>query len=164
MFRSEISKRLVELLEEDDDTNYRSTICNAILVWSQPNDGAEPAVAMVARDLLDTKREVPRSMIRFLLERKFPEAIALIEILWHEDPSSWEPLLIDAGSDAESVLAPYLKDKDVSVARSALLILRRVGSAASLPALREALAAASEGSERALLINNAIQAIENRGD
>ncbi|MEO1835750.1 MAG: MJ0042-type zinc finger domain-containing protein [Akkermansiaceae bacterium] len=164
MFRSEISKRLVELLEEDDDTNYRSTICNAILVWSQPNDGAEPAVAMVARELLDTKKEVPRSMIKFLLDRKFPEAIALIEILWHEDPSTWEPLLIDAGSDVERVMASYLKDKNVSVARSALLILRRVGSAASLPALREALAVASEGSERTLLINNAIQAIESGGD
>jgi HEAT repeat protein len=103
-------------------------------------------------------------MIKFLLDRKFPEAIALIEILWHEDPSTWEPLLIDAGSDAERVMASYLKDKNVSVARSALLILRRVGSAASLPALREALAAASEGSERTLLINNAIQAIESGGD
>ena len=33
-----------------------------------------------------------------------------------------------------------------------------------MTALREALAAASEGSERTLLINNAIQAIENGGD
>jgi predicted Zn finger-like uncharacterized protein len=164
MFRSEISKRLVELLEEDDDTNFRSTICNAIVVWSQPNDGAEPAVYKVARELLDTKKEVPRSMIKFLLERKFPEAIALIEILWHDDPSFWEPLLIDAGSEAESAIALYLKDENVSVVRSALLILRRVGTAASLPALREALEDAPEGSERTLLINNAIQAIEGGGD
>lgn len=164
MFRDEIAKRLVELLEEDDDTEFRSTICSAILVWSQPDDGSEPAVSKVARELLSNKQEVPRSMIKFLIDRKYPEAIPLVEALWLKKPSTWEPLVVEAGSAAEGVILPHIGDEDQSVARSAILILRRVGTAASLPGLRKALATIQEGSELRVLLDTAIQAIESRGN
>ncbi|MFP6881140.1 MAG: hypothetical protein VCA34_09325, partial [Roseibacillus sp.] len=60
-------------------------------------DGAELAVGRVAQDLLVGEREVPRSMIEFLIARKAPQGFVLLEMLWKKNPDTWEPLVVDAG-------------------------------------------------------------------
>jgi predicted Zn finger-like uncharacterized protein len=161
-FRPEIARRLVEMLQEDDDTAFRSTICSAIMVWSVLDDGAELAVGRVAQDLLVSEREVPRSMIEFLIVRKAPQGVVLLEMLWKKNPDTWEPLVVDAGADAESVIMPHLGDEDRSVFRSVLVILGRIGTAVSLPPLRKALEEIGEEEDMKVLIQSAIQAIEAR--
>ncbi len=160
-FRPEIAKRLMKLLQDSKDTEFQATICNAILVWSEPGDGAEQAVARVAKNLLATEAQVPRSMIGFLLARKAPEVVPLLEALWKKEPSTWEPILVDVGKDAESTVAPYLRSKDRSLKRSAIIILRRVGTSASLPALRKALQGDEDEEMRALL-RTAIESIQGQ--
>ncbi|NIP98062.1 MAG: HEAT repeat domain-containing protein [Akkermansiaceae bacterium] len=155
-----ITQKLVELLQEDDEADFRATICNAITVWSVPDDGAELAVARVAQDLVVNGEQVPRSMIEFLIARKAAEIVSILEILWKNDPGTWEPLVVDVGKDAEGAVAPHLGDEDRGVRRSAIVILRRIGTPASLPALRKALADSANDEDMQLLLRAAIDAIE----
>lgn len=163
-FRPEIAKKLVTLLEEDNDPEYQEVITRAIAVWSVPGDGAEAAVARVAQRLLIDGSEVPDEMIRFLIERDAPEVIAILEQLWEEDPSSWQPYVVDVGSEAEEFVAENLGIADPGVQRSAATILRKIGTAKSVPALQRALARATANSQTdvQVLLNAALEAIQQR--
>ncbi|MEO1837504.1 MAG: hypothetical protein ABGZ49_18630 [Akkermansiaceae bacterium] len=125
-------------------------------------DGAELAVGRVAQDLLVNEKEVPRNMIEFLIARKAPQGFVLLEMLWKKNPDTWEPLVVDAGADAESVIMAHLGDEDRSVFRSVLVILGRIGTAVSLPPLRKALEEIGEEEDMKVLIQSAIQVIEAR--
>ncbi|MEC9056537.1 MAG: hypothetical protein VX633_14580, partial [Verrucomicrobiota bacterium] len=160
-FRSEIARRLVELLDEDADAEFRSAICKAIIVWSEPEDGAEVAVARLVEDLLGRNEEVPKSMIEFLIGRRTVGVVPLLKVLWEASPLDWESEVISMGSEMEAVLLPCITAGDLAVQRSALLILRRVGTETSIPILRKALEAAGENSDMKLLIERAIEGIEN---
>ncbi len=160
-FRSEIGSRLLELLEEDSDREFRSTICKAIMVWSSPGDGAEDLVTDLARELLARNEEVPKSMIEFLVGRQTLDAVPLLKILWEKSPLDWEAEVIAMGSAMEAVILPCINSSDPALQRSALLVLRRVGTEVSLPGLRKALETAGENSDIGLLIERAVEAIEN---
>ncbi len=160
-FRSEIGNRLVELLEEEADTEFRSVICKAIMVWSLPGDGAEVAVVRLVEDLLGRNEEVSKSMIEFLIGRGTTGLVPLLKVLWEEDPLDWESEVIAMGSEMEAVILPSIRSEKPAVQRSAFLILRRVGTEASLPVLRKALDTVEEGSDIGPLIERAIEGIEN---
>jgi len=67
------------------------------------------------------------------------------------------------GSEMEAVIAPSIhSNADLAAQRSALLILRRVGTELSLPELRRALKSSEEGSDVILLIERAIEGIETK--
>lgn len=159
--RPQISARLVELLEEDSDPEFRATICDAIAVWSEPGDGAEEAVTGLAQELLLNNESVPRSMVQFLLARRSPETLTILEVLWQKDPSTWEPLLVDYGQEAEEMVRGHLGAEDRGLKRSAVTILRRVGSSASLPALKQALEAAQDDDEMGVVIQDTIDLLES---
>ncbi|MFP6883201.1 MAG: MJ0042-type zinc finger domain-containing protein [Roseibacillus sp.] len=160
-FRSEIARRLVGLLDEDADTEFRSAICKAIMVWSVPEDGSEPAVIRLVEDLIGKSEEVPKSMIEFLIGRRTPGGIPFLKTLWKEDPLDWESEVISMGSQMETVILPCINDENPAAQRSALLILRRVGTGASLPLLRKALETTGKNPDMKLLIERAIEEIEN---
>ncbi len=160
-FRSEIARRLVGLLDEDADTEFRSVICKAIMVWSVPEDGAEPAVIRLVEDLIGKGEEVPKSMIELLIERRTPGGIPLLKTLWKGKPLDWESEVISMGSQMETVILPHINDENPAAQRSALLILRRVGTEASLPVLRKALETTGENPDMKLLIERAMEGIEN---
>lgn len=159
-FRNEIAAKLIELLDEDESADFRAVICRAIAVWSVPGDGAAAAVGRVAQDLLINGGTVPRIMIEFLIARKSGEVVSLLEELWKADPNAWESTVVGAGSSVEEVFIPYLKSENAAVMRSSLVILRRVGTEASLPALADALAAAGDDNDLKLLITTAINSIK----
>ena len=162
-FRNEISGRLVELLDEEADTDFRSTICKAIMVWSSPGDGAERAVVRLVSDLISSQQSVPKSTIKFLVERRSAGLIPLLKELWENAPLTWEGEVIAMGSDMEAVIAPSIhSNADLAAQRSALLILRRVGTELSLPDLRSALETSEKGSDVILLIERAIEGIESK--
>ena len=162
-FRNEISDRLVELLDEEADTDFRSTICKAIMVWSSPGDSAERAVVRLVSDLISSQQSVPKSTIQFLVERRSAGLIPLLKKLWENAPLSWEGEVIAMGSEMEAVIAPSIhSNADLAAQRSALLILRRVGTELSIPELQRALKSSEEGSDVILLIQRAIEGIETK--
>ena len=161
-FRAEISARLVELLDEEVDSDFRSTICKAIMVWSSPGDGAEKAVVRLVSDLISSQQIVPKTTVQFLVERRSAGLVPLLKGLWEKAPLSWEGEVIAMGSGMEAAIAPSINSgDDLAAQRSALLILRRVGTELSLPKLRSALANTEKGSDVILLIERAIEGIES---
>ena len=160
-FRPEISGKLIELLEEDTDTDFRATVCEALAIWSLPGEGAESTAARIAQRLVAEKQEVPKSMVELLIDRKAPELVTLLRFLWKDDPLEWESEVIAAGSQMESVVIDYIGSENRILRRSAFNILRRVGTEESVPALREALEGVGEEKDLKGLIQRAIEAIEN---
>ena len=163
-FRPQISQRLVELVQEDADSEFKGSICRALLVWALPDDGSEKVVSRVAKDLLIKDQELPRSMIEFLIARKSADIADILEILWRRSPNEWEATVVDLGSAAETFAARHLADEDKAVRQSTVRILRRVGTSASLPALRKALQEVGAGGDDSWrgLLEGAIKAIESR--
>ena len=160
-FRPEIAGKLIDLLEEDTDTDFRATICQALTVWSLPGEGAEATAARIAQRLVAEKSEVPKSMIQLLIDRKAPELPTLLRFLWRDKPLEWESELIATGGQMESVVIDFIESENRILQRSAFTILRRIGTEASIPALREALDAAGEEKDLRRLIQRAIEAIED---
>lgn len=160
-FRSEIGGRLLELLEEDTDREFRSTICKAIMVWSSPGDGAEDVVTGLARELLARNEEIPKGMIEFLVGRQAPGVVPLLKVLWEKSPLDWETEVMAMGSAMETVILPSINSSDPALQRSAFLVLRRVGTEISLPVLRKALETVGKNPDIGLLVERAIEAIEN---
>ena len=65
----------------------------------------------------------------------------------------------------ESVIVPSIDSSNRACQRSALLILRRVGTEASLPLLQRSLESSDRDSDVVLLLERAIEAIESgRGE
>ena len=160
-FRSEIGGRLLELLEEDTDREFRSSICKAIMVWSSPGDGAEDVVTGLARELLARNEEIPKGMIEFLVGRQTPGVVPLLKVLWEKSPLDWETEVMAMGSAMETVILPSINSSDPALQRSAFLVLRRVGTEISLPVLRKALETVGKNPDIGLLVERAIEAIEN---
>ena len=100
-------------------------------------------------------------MIEFLIGRRTPGGIPFLKTLWKEDPLDWESEVISMGSQMEAVILPHINDENPAAQRSALLILRRVGTEASLPVLRKALETTGENPDMKLLIERAMEGIEN---
>ena len=160
-FRPEISGKLIDLLEEDTDTDFRETVCQALAVWSIPGEGAEATAARIAQKLVAEKGEVPKSMVQLLIDREAPELPTILRFLWRDKPLEWEGELIAAGSQMESVVIAYIESENRILQRSAFTILPRVGTEASIPPLRELLDSVGEQKDLQGLIRRTIEAIED---
>jgi len=159
-FQPEITRRLIELVKEEDEPELQDLVCRALMVWSKPSDGATAVVAAEARELLVNNKPLPQSMVEFLVAREAPEAIPIAETLWARDPAAWEPILASVGPEAEVVIRPHLGDDDRAVRLSAARLLRRIGTAESLPALRSALASETDDTDMETMLRSAIAEIE----
>ena len=153
-FQVQISRRLVELLEEEDDTQFRGDVCRALKVWSQEGDGADEVVARVAKDVLGRGESMPRSMLDFMVSRQSSEAVPIVEVLWMEDPSGWEPIVSEIGSAAEDAVIKHLSDAAPGVQQSAVRLLRRIGTKKSIEPLKALLPGADD--EMKILIQEVI--------
>ncbi|HBM77583.1 MAG TPA: hypothetical protein DD438_05690, partial [Verrucomicrobiales bacterium] len=123
---------------------------------------AEKAVVRLVSDLISSQQIVPKTTVQFLVERRSAGLVPLLKGLWEEAPLSWEGEVIAMGSGMEAAIAPSINSgDDLAAQRSALLILRRVGTELSLPKLRSALANTEKGSDVILLIERAIEGIES---
>ena len=143
-FRVEISRRLVELLGEESESEFKGDVCRALLVWSEDGDGAEQAVAIAAKEVLGRGETMPRPMLEFMVSRKSPEAVPILEVLWMEDPTAWEPIIAEIGPAAEDAVLKHLDDEDAGVRISAVQLLKRVGTKKCVEPLRALLPSADD--------------------
>jgi hypothetical protein len=161
-FWKEIAIRLTGLLAEESGTDYKGVFVEALAVWSEPGDGADLVVAQTVTVLMGEGGDIPRSMIDFLVERESATAGPLVEALWSNDPQAWESTMVDLGSESEEAAAQKLNSPERGLQFSAVNILKRVGTSASIPALR-AQKAQVEDEEVLLKLEGAILSIEARG-
>lgn len=159
LYRRDIVARLQELIEFGDD-ELKSETARALKTWAQEGDGSVEIVRRVARDFFERQRTIPRSLVEFLVTRRDPEALDLMHELWRSDTSEWEALYGDMGTLIEDDVLQALPDLRPINKFSAVRLLRRVGTAKSLPALEaEKSGAVAEMQE---LISQAVTAIRNR--
>lgn len=158
MFRVEITRKMLSLLEDESDKELCGDICKALKVWAQDDDDAEAVVVRVAKAMQENGEEVPRSVLEFLVQRGSPEAIAMVEPLWISNPASWGGILAEIGPGAEDVVLKHLGSEERGLQHSAIKLLERVGTPLSVGPLRELLEVADD--ETKLLIQKAIESIE----
>lgn len=156
-FRVEISRRLVELLAEESESSFKGDVCRALLVWSVGGDGAEQAVVTAAKEVLGRGESMPRPMLEFMVSRKSPEAIPIMEVLWMEEPTAWEPIMAEIGPAAEDAVLKHINDESAGVRISAVQLLKRVGTKKSIEPLRALLPEAND--EMKVLIEEIIESL-----
>ncbi len=157
-YKPRIINELLRLLGDDNDPELLSSIGHALMTW----DGGTPEIANQAGEILLNKgeTEMPASLIEYLLKGKAPQAVALIDAQWAKNPIQWSSKYEALGRAGEDRLIYHLKSSPKKLQKSAVEILRKVGSSKSLSPLR-ALEASSDSDLKASL-ERAIDAIHKR--
>jgi predicted Zn finger-like uncharacterized protein len=157
-FRIEITRRLIELMAEESSVDLKGSVARALATWSEPGDGAEKVVAVSALEIIEAGEPMPRSMLEFLVSRKSPEAVKLVEPLWVKEPTAWEPIMTELGLVAEDAAISHITSADRGIQQSAVRLLKRMGSQRGIESLRSLLDGADD--EMKVLLQEAIDSIE----
>lgn len=159
LYRSDIVGRLQELMTEGDLIMKRE-VARALTNWSQDGDGSVDAVRQAALRLVEADEDVPKSVIQFLIGKGDQDSVEMIHGLWLADSREWENLYGDFGPVIETRLLEGFDQLQPLEQLSAIRLLGRVGTAASLPVLEEANESAS--AELAVSIDRSIGLIKKR--
>lgn len=157
-FRVEISRLMLGLLDEEDDAELREEICKALQTWADDSEEADAVVAGVARRMQGRGENLPRSMMEFLVQRKSPEAVSILEPLWVTKPVDWEPIMAEIGPAAEETILRHLSTDERGMQQSAIRILKRIGGTRSIGPLKALLDNVDD--ETNLLLKEVIESIE----
>lgn len=158
--RKDITARLVGLMGLPQDPETYGNIAAALEVWSEPGDGADELISQIARKMRDRGEKIPTGILSLLVTRQTPSAAALIVDLWSEGPSTNKAMVEDYGSGAAPFLVSFLRSPEAAVARNAAMLLGQVGTAAELPAMREALTG-NESADFQRVLKEAIERAAN---
>ena len=150
---------MLGLLDEEDDAELREVICKALQTWAGEDGEADAVVAMVARRMQKREERIPRSMMEFLVQRKSPEAVAILEPLWVAKPIDWEPLMVGIGLAAEDAMLRHLNGDERGLQQSAIRILKRIGTERCLGPLKAL--GDNVDDETKLLLKEVIESIES---
>lgn len=159
LYRPDIVARLQELLRIGD-AEMREGAAAALQVWGQEGDGTTEVAREVAMEIAAESSSVPRSLVQLLAKAQDPGSVDIVHQLWLAQPSEWEALYGDFGAVIEDKLLEGYADYSLSDKRSATRLLGRVGTDKSLAKLEAEKDGA--GGELAVLIDRAIQAIQQR--
>ncbi|MDQ8191187.1 HEAT repeat domain-containing protein [Roseibacillus persicicus] len=159
--RKDITVRLVGLLSEKHDPETLGDLAKAIEVWSEEGDGADRIVADMGTRMRLRGQPVPDEILRFVAERKTPTAASMMVDLWAESPVTRQSYLESYGSQAAPLVEPFLRSEEVGMARSAAIMLGKIGTSSQLPAMQEALAESSDD-ELKLVLEEAIKRVSQR--
>jgi hypothetical protein len=132
--RADITRRFISLLNEMEPETL-GKLGKALDRWSKPGDGAEAAVLKRAFELKQNGDDIAEGLVAFLLNRKVKEVQPILHDLWLKNPDNWELLYINLGPDAETPMLAALANPTFSTRDSAVRILARIGTPASIPTL-----------------------------
>jgi hypothetical protein len=161
IYREDIVRRLSQLLRDADATDA-GHICQALMTWSTPEQTfVTHAVINSLKRLHAEDATPPREMIAFLVARKETSIAPILDEIWAKDHTSWEQYYSELGPSIEPLVLSHLSSDSIMLRHSAVRLLGRVGTPASLPKL-EALRAGA-ATELRVLIDRAVAAISQRG-
>jgi hypothetical protein len=159
LFRRDIVKRIQELFVLAD-TDLKGDLAKALGVWAEEGDGSVEVVRAAALSLIESEESFPRPIIEFMVKNRDEEVIPILDQLWSSEAGSWEALYGEMGPPIEDWVLKRFKDGSPTLKVSAAILLAKVGTEKSLPALREVRESAR--SEMAVVVGRAIDAIEAR--
>lgn len=158
-YRSDIVKRLHELIALGGD-EMQEAIVRTLDTWAEEGDGSLEVVRETAKAFFERNETMPRSMVEFLTSRRDEPSLELLHQLWRSDMTGWETYYSDMGALIEDDVLKVLPELSPLDQFSAVRLLRRVGTAKSLPVLKEQQKDAVP--EMKELITQAIDAINER--
>lgn len=159
IYRKDIVKRLQQLMIEGD-SDLQSDVARALDVWAEEGDGSQEIVREAALKLSSGKGGIPESVVHFLVLRKDPAILPVVDALWAENPTQWEEHYGLMGPMIEDAVLARFGEASSFLKLSAVRMLTEFGTEKSLPALEEA-RQQSTGELRAV-IDKAIAAIRSR--
>lgn len=137
LFRTDIARRLVVLLGEDD-VNFKADVCDALLVWADENVTAGATAERLLEKLDKARLEIPVSLVALLARERWVAAIPLVKRLWRENANKWEDHLVTFGAAVEGPIIEDFPTMDTLERRAAVTVLGKVGGRSSLPLLESA--------------------------
>lgn len=159
IYHADINRRLVSLLREEG-VDFKGEICRAIKRWSLDPKAEGSAALAGLEQLLGKKKKIPTELVELCILSGDSSIIPHLHAFWMTSPHEWESLYMMVGPAAEDRVAKALNDNGVIQQQSALRILEKIGTAASIPALEVCLS--SQNPEVALLGKKAIASIQMR--
>ena len=103
---------------------------------------------------------MPKSFVDYLTDNEAADTPSIVDLLWGKDPEKWSRQYENLGSSAESRLLFHLEESPLNLKKSAILILDKIGTSKSLPALQKLIS--SGDSEVKILAQDAIKSIKSR--
>jgi predicted Zn finger-like uncharacterized protein len=159
VYRSDISRRLSELLEEND-IEVQEAAAKALMVWAEDLEAAARAAAEVAIRLEENDTPAPDGILELAIAGKASAIIPILDKRWMSNPTAWEDRYGRMGAAIEPILLERLPRTAGGLRHSLLSLLSRVGGKDSLKAL-EAASAQAQGEYRAM-INQVMTVIRER--
>jgi len=146
--RDDISKALIDMLPASQN-ELKLEIIKTLLVWSQPDDGADLVVLEAVRKLHQDKL-VDKPAMTFLIDREVDGSEVVLMDLWQSEPVAWSDLFLKLGEGAQILLLPHLKDMDTVQIVAAADILGKVGSPPCIAYLEEVMSKQDEQGKKSL--------------
>ncbi len=156
--KPEVSKELVRLLLENDDSDFGSDLGNALQTWAGTHSETAEKAGEIVASRLDTP--IAKSLVDYLIEAKASQTPIIVDGLWARNPLNWSEQYEALGSLAEDRLLYHLKNSPLALKKSAVEILRKIGTKKSLPILRSA--KNSDDVDFRITINRTIETIQSR--
>lgn len=159
IYRVDIARKLLALLGMPE-VKFKGDVCRALLVWSEDLQQAGEVALAQASDMLANRVTIPEELIALIVKAENPGIMPIIGELWQQNPNRWESHYADIGQAAEASVLSLFNSSTGTHRHSAVRLLGRVGTAASL----DTLTAAKEGadSELSVLLDNSIRSIRSR--
>ncbi len=159
IYREDITRQLV-VLTSMEQVNFLDEVCKALLVWANDPSVANAPLMKRLNRMHSERKKIPRSVIALLAKAKAVEALPVVEELWMNDATTWEPLLAEFGPAAEKGILARFTGLEATQKHSAARLLAIVGGKNSVPVLQAARPKADP--ELVVLIDTATKAIEAR--
>jgi HEAT repeat protein len=145
---------------EKPGIGFHDELAKTLLVWLQdPGLAGESALKALQGQIAAGER-ASENLVILLLKGKNQAAIPSVNTLWLGDPLTWEHHYAEFGPVIEPSVLEHLNSEKAPLRRSAINLLGRTGTDASLPPLGQL--AGSLDPEIRVLAERAIKAIKER--
>ena len=155
-----MKEELIRLLREESDSELIGNVGHALRIWAKEDKEAVVTVGRIVISWSKSGRFIPASLVEYLLENGSEDSALVIDSLWVKSPERWSEYYAKLGSVVEGRLNFHVENSPDELKRSALGILRKIGTKKSLPILEKF--KDHEDAEINILASRAILAIESR--
>lgn len=158
--RPDIVAQLLVLLKQDSGWALHDSIGRALAQWAPKDQEVVGQVSGLVLGWSEEDREVPKSLVEYLTLNGSLDVIAVVDRMWVKDPSAWSEQYEAIGAAGESRLAFHIGESPLELKKEAAILLRKIGTPKSIPALKSAMG--SDDDDLKHLLMRAVDAIKSR--
>lgn len=159
-YKPKIASRLTTLITTEQNEKLIEAAGKALRKWGKDDPVIVKDLTKSVVEQLDQGQNVPRSLVDFLIENKSEKSLLIVDHMWAKNPNRWAEQYLSLGATGEDRLIYHLKNSPSELRRNAVIILKRIGTEKSIPALTAALRGTNDGFD--ISIKRAIESIKSR--